>query len=618
MVLLTAIAFVCLGYRLVELQVLEHERFRGESEIDTHRTILRAPKRGDIRDIRGNLLAGSVFVKTILADPLWIGDHRFEVAHALAPLLELSESELLERLELHFCTNAQGRVVPHQVVLKHKVPTEVWEQVQEALLRLPTDHAISGKKERASYNNLRESGIFAAPVDDQQRVYPNQTLAAHVLGYVGSGSIVGPKGKIDQIAGKYGIEKTLDKALSGSVGWRNTDFAKRQELVTCRDEDIQARPGYNVVLTIDAAVQHIVEFELAQAMEKHTPISASGLVVRPRTGEILALANLPTFNPNDLEGSTDEDRRNRVVADQAEPGSTFKIVVISGALNDSTVTLDDRFDCENGLFWFAGRPLKDHEPYGILSVEQIITHSSNIGAAKVGLKMGPERLYQYMRAFGFGTRTGIPLPGEVPGSVHKVDQWSKLSISRIPMGHEVAVTSLQMVMAMCAVANEGRLMRPLIVDRLEDDNGNVMFRNYPQQVRQVVSEPAARLMVTALKTVVTTNGTGKKAMLEHYTVAGKTGTAQKWVNGSYSTVHHFSSFIGFFPADNPEVCVAVFLDDPKHGYYAGEAAAPVFHEIAERVARYLAIKADTVPQAPPPAAVPGPGTTVAAVTLKRF
>jgi cell division protein FtsI/penicillin-binding protein 2 len=332
------------------------------------------------------------------------------------------------------------------------------------------------------------------------------------------------------------------------------------------------------------------------------------------------MATLPNFNPNDLTGSSIDARRNRVIADVAEPGSTFKIVVISGALNDGVISLEDRFDCENGVFVFAGRPLHDHEPYGVLSVEEIITHSSNIGAAKVGIKMGPDNLYRYMRQFGFGTKTGIPLLGEVSGFVHPVNKWTKLSISRIPMGHEVAVTPLQMVMAMCAVGNGGRLMRPMLVDRLEDEQGNIIFRNYPQQVRQTVSERAAHLMVTALKTVVSTNGTGKKAILEHYTVAGKTGTAQKIVNGVYRRDQHYSSFIGFFPADRPEICVAVFLDDPKHGYYAGEAAAPVFRDIAERVAQYLAVESDLPP--PSPAVAPGSpamGTSrnVGAVTLNR-
>lgn len=605
---LMAIAFVCLGYRLVDLQVLQHEHLREESEDATRRTILRAPKRGDIRDIRGNLLAGSIFVKTVCANPAIIGDRRAEVARVVAPLLEMSEAEVLRRLEPRLKLNQAGQCVTNPfVVLKHKVAVEKWEQIQAAMKQLPigVEWRTLKKRDRDVYLQIREAGLATTATDDQLRTYPNGTLAAHVLGFVGVGFGESPKGKIIELAGKDGVELSLNAALRGVVGWRSTEIAKRRELVAFRDQNIEALPGRNVVLSLDTGVQHIVETELSDAMSKHTPISASALVVRPRTGEVLAMATLPSFDPNNLTETSPAERRNRVIADLAEPGSTFKIVVISGALNDGTVTLNDQFDCEQGVFVFAGKKLHDHERYGVLSVEEIITHSSNIGAAKVGIKMGAERLYDYMRDFGFGTRTGISLVGEVSGLVYPVTKWTKLSISRIPMGHEVAVTPLQMVMAMCAVANQGRLMRPMLVDRLEDSSGKVLFRNYPQTVRQVINEPAARLMVEALKTVVATNGTGRKAMLEHYSVAGKTGTAQKIVNGTYRRDKHFSSFIGFFPADNPEVCIGVFLDEPKNGYYGGEAAAPIFREMAERVGKYLAIEPDIAP--PPPATASASG-----------
>jgi cell division protein FtsI/penicillin-binding protein 2 len=490
---------------------------------------------------------------------------------------------------------------------------ETWERVQAAMKQLPIGVELKSlpRRDREYYALLQDQGLYTEAVDDQLRTYPNRTLAAHVLGYVGVGEADSPKGKVVELEGKDGIEMALNDALRGVIGWRNTEVARKREIVAFRDQDVEALPGRTVVLTIDAGVQHIVETELAEAMQKHTPISVSSVVVRPRTGEILAMATLPNFDPNDLDHSVPEGRRNRVITDTAEPGSTFKIVVISGALNDGITSLEEKFDCENGVFVYAGKRLHDHEHYGVLSVEEIITHSSNIGAAKVGIKMGCDRLYSYMRSFGFGGKTGIPLIGEVSGTVHPVNRWTKLSISRIPMGHEVAVTPLQMVMAMSAVANGGHVMRPMLVDRLEDENGHVLVKNYPQQVRQAVNEQAAKLMVTALKTVVATNGTGKKAMLEHYTVAGKTGTAQKLVGGVYRRDKHFSSFIGFFPADNPQVCVAVFLDEPKNGYYGGEAAAPIFHDIAERIAQYLAIPSDL-----PPAVAPTNWTT--AVSASRL
>jgi cell division protein FtsI/penicillin-binding protein 2 len=346
------------------------------------------------------------------------------------------------------------------------------------------------------------------------------------------------------------------------------------------------------VLTIDAGIQHIVETELAEAMKKHTPISASAIVIRPKTGEILAMATLPTFDPNNPGGVPEAYRKNRIITDISEPGSTFKIVVVSGALNENLVNLQDRFDCEHGQFYYAGKLLRDHHGYGMLSVEEIITFSSNIGAAKIGFRLGEQGVYDYVKGFGFGERTGIPLTGEVRGIVHPVKNWNKLSISRIPMGHEIASTPLQMVMAMSTIANGGKLMRPMLVDRLEDQHGHAVVKYQPQMVRQTVSPAAAREMVTALKTVVSDKGTAAKAALEYYIVAGKTGTAQKsGPNGvGYMPGQYFSSFIGFFPADNPELCISVVLDDPNNGYYGGTTAAPFFHNIAERSASYLNLR----------------------------
>jgi cell division protein FtsI/penicillin-binding protein 2 len=278
-----------------------------------------------------------------------------------------------------------------------------------------------------------------------------------------------------------------------------------------------------------------------------------------------------------------------------EPGSTFKIVVLSGGLNDHKARLTDRYFCENGAFVYAGRTLHDHEKYGWLTAEQIITKSSNIGAAKVGIQLGMGRLYDYIRAFGFGERTGILLPGEVAGIVHPTNKWSGVSIAQIPMGHGIGVTRLQMAMAMAAIANKGTLMRPILVDRLEDQNGRVVAKYGPEPLRRVASEETCKLMVQALKTVVTKDGTAVKAALEHYTVAGKTGTAQKVEHGTY--VNKFiSSFVGFFPADDPELCISIVLDEPQGTHYGGLTAAPVFKQVAERAASYLNIRPDRTDQ----------------------
>jgi cell division protein FtsI/penicillin-binding protein 2 len=604
LVVLVLIAFAGLGYRLVDLQVLRHEALSAKAQENTQLEFPLEPRRGDILDAKGNLLATSVLVKTVCADPTTVGNRQTEVARTLAPLLQLSEAQLVEKLMPRTFQNEKGETATNKYVkLKDKVSVDTWQKIQTAMTNLSfgLDEKKLSRNEKAFYQTLRHKAIFAE--DDQLRAYPNQALAAHVLGYVGIEERKTDGVKRIETVGKDGIEHTFDINLRGVRGWRVTEKdGKAREMVSRREQDVEARDGMNVVLTIDSVIQHIVETALAEAMEKHSPVSISGIVVRPRTGEILALATLPNYDPNFPGNFTPEARRNRVIADVAEPGSTFKIVVISGALNDRTVSLADSFDCEHGHFWYAGKNLHDHKSYDVLSVENIITKSSNIGAAKVGIKMGENRLYEYIREFGFGARTGVPLQGEVSGIFHPLKAWSKVSIAQIPMGQGIAATRLQMTMAMCAIANGGWLMRPMLVDRLEDTDHHVVAKYTPQRVRQVISESTDKLMVKALKTVVSSEGTAPMAALEHYTVAGKTGTAQKAEHGVYVPGKYFSSFIGFFPADKPELCISVTMDEPKDGHYGGDTAAPVFKQIAERAANYLNLRpedgVDPVPETP--------------------
>jgi cell division protein FtsI/penicillin-binding protein 2 len=598
LVLLLGAAFVGLGYRLVDLQVVRHDELAAKAQQNTQQEILLEPRRGDILDAKGNLLATSVFVKTVCADPVLIGDSQAKVARAIAPLLGQNEGDLYNRLLPRTRVNDKGRTITNRyVVLKRKVSVETWEKVKDTMSRLTftTNEVKVSPKDYPSFcRDLKAKAIFIDPISDQERYYPNTNLAAHVLGYVGMDEHEYNGSKILETSGKYGIEFALNSKLAGVRGWRMTEAdSQKRELVALRDQDVEARDGMNVVLTIDSVIQNIMETALADGMREHSPISISGIAVRPRTGEILAMATLPTFDPNNPGSASADARRNRVIADMVEPGSTFKIVVVSGALNDSVVTLRDQFDCENGAFAFGGRVLHDHERYSVLSVEGIITKSSNIGAAKIGIKLGADRLYDYICDYGFGQKTGIPLPGEVRGVAYSPSSanWSKVTIAQIPMGHGIAVTRLQMMMAMCAIANKGALMRPMLVDRFEDRDGHIIAKYAPQRVRQVVSEKANALMVTALKTVVSNEGTAKTAALEHYSVAGKTGTAQKVENGAYVR-KYISSFVGFFPADNPELCISIVLDEPKNGYYGGQAAAPVFKQVAERAANYLNIRPD--------------------------
>jgi len=596
---LLGLAFAGLGYRLVDLQVLRHVELAAKAQLNTQREFWRPPRRGSILDARGNLLATSLFVKTVCADPVLIGNRQAAVAHVLAPLLQQDETDLYQRLLPRLIKNQKGEIVTNRyVVLQHKVADETWQKIQMVMTNFASgvDERKLSRAERASLRDLRSGAIFADPVDDQLRVYPGGSLAAHVLGFTATET---GTNRVVQTVGRDGVERSWNSELSGAAGWRvtQTDRQKR-ELVALRDEDVQARDGLNVVLTLDAAIQHIVETNLADALQKHTPVSITGIVMRPRTGEILAMATLPNYNPNNPGASPADARRDRVISDLMEPGSTFKIVVVSGALNEGAVRLTDTFDCEQGHFAYAGRVLHDHEPFGVLTTENIITKSSNIGAAKIGIRLGQDRLYDYARDFGFGQPTCVRLPAEAPGILHPVKDWTKVSIAQIPMGHGIAVTRLQMILAMCALANDGWLMRPMLVSRLEDCNGNLVRQYSPERVRQVVSESTDKLMVEALKTVVSPAGTAPGAAMKDYTVAGKTGTAQKVENGTYAEHKFISSFIGFFPADDPQLCISIVMDEPREGYYGGQVCGPVFKEIAERCASYLDIPPDKNPESP--------------------
>jgi len=547
-------------------------------------------------DVNGNPLATSVPVKKVFANPRYLGVHHVEVARVLAPLLSYSEAELIQKLKPGVIrTNEQGMPVTNSYVNLHrKVSVEQWQQITQIMARLTfvADEKKLPPVQRRFYRILRQHSVYAE--DDQQRVYTSGPLAAHVLGFVADEERDFNNMSITEISGQAGIEYWLNQQLRGVRGWRvsETDLRKR-EIVIYREQEVEPRPGLNAVLTLDMIIQQIVESELAEVMKKHRPASVSSLVVRPRTGEILAMATLPNYDPNNPDDTPDNHFRNRVIADVMEPGSTFKIVVVAAALNEEAVKLTDVFDCENGAFHYQGKVLHDHGHYGILTVENIITKSSNIGAAKIGIyKLGEQKLYQYIRDFGFGSKTGITLGGEVSGLVSPVKKWDRLTVSRIPMGQGIAVTHLQMVMAMCAIGNEGRLMRPMLINRLQEQNGAVFAQYRPQALRQIVSERAALQTVAALKTVVSKEGTAPKAALEHYLVAGKTGTAQKAGDGRYLEGKYVSSFIGFFPADAPEICISVVIDEPQNGHYGGQIAAPFFKNIAEQAAKYLKIRPD--------------------------
>lgn len=593
--LITA-GYVGLGVRLVDIQVYQHDKHAEHALDNTRRKVIHASRRGDILDSRGAVLATSRIAKTVCADPSLIGTNQLLVARTIAPILGLDVNGMAKRMQRRVYTDAAGRQREDKhVVLKRKVLLEDWQRITNALANLEfgVDVKTLPRKERLALYNVKHRSIFSERVDSQQRVYPSGNLGAHVLGFVGVRDPGSAKLPMEGLEGKHGVEMMLDSVLEGARGWRETETDRgRREVVAYRGYDIKSRDGMNAVLTLDANIQYIAERALEKLCAKHTPASACVVVVNPNTGAILALANRPTFNPNKPGESTAANRRNRVVTDMFEPGSTFKIVAVSGALNEGVVRLTDRFNCENGRYYFAGKVLRDHHGYDQLTVEEIITKSSNIGTAKVAMRMGGERLHRYISQLGFGAKTGVSLPGEIKGLLHPYKKWNKLSISRIPMGHEIAATPIQLTMAMSAVANGGRLMRPMLVEKLTDREGKPVVQYEPAEVRKVIRDEAAEQMVEALITVVSPNGTARQAWLENYLVAGKTGTAQKPAKNrrGYEPGKYFASFIGFLPARKPELCIGVFVDEPHNGYYGGVVAGPAFKEIAEKSANYLGIK----------------------------
>lgn len=613
------LGFIGLAYRLVDLQLLRHAELRQEARQNVSYSKLFEPRRGEIRDIKNRLLVGSRFVKTVCADPTLIGNFQDEVAKAIAPFLMDSfetsdtgsasasirpaslvefQNAIADKLRVRLRETSDGRLVQNRyVVLKRKVSLETWEQIKLAMknLKLTENEENLPSPQKQFLRNLRRKAIFTERKDDQLRHYPHGKLAGHVLGYVGSSENEYWGKAALSITGQSGIEKVFDNYLTGISGSRLTErFGSKGERWNARSFDNPAEPGLNVILTLDSRIQGITETALLRGVEKHQPDRACAIVVRPDTGEILAMASYPEYNPASPGDFSIESRRNMAVSDAFEPGSTFKVLVAAAALNENIVSMNDSFDCENGSFRFAGKTLRDTKGHGMLTVKDILVKSSNIGAAKIALKMSKATLYDYLLKFGLRQSTGVHLTGESRGILYPASQWSDLSVTRIAMGHEVSATPLQMTMAVASIANGGWLMAPKLVDRLEDDEGNIVSKHGPTRIRQVIQPSVARALTSALSEVVSSHGTAPRAKLDQYQASGKTGTAQKpGENGGYARGQYFSSFIGFFPTDRAGLCIGVFMDYPKKGgYYGGTVSGPVFKEIADETGVYLGIPPD--------------------------
>jgi cell division protein FtsI (penicillin-binding protein 3) len=443
-------------------------------------------------------------------------------------------------------------------------------------------------REAEAVRALALRGVYK--ITESRRFYPHGSLAAHVLGFVGVDS-----------QGLEGLERQLDAAIRGQARFADVDRdAHGRELLTGGVQAKAAR-GSSVELTIDAAIQDAAERELAAGVASAKAAAGAAVVLDPATGQILALANYPTFSPNKPGGAKDkrwrQRIRNRAITDPYEPGSTFKAMLAAAAIETGVIRPQDMIFCENGRFPFGRWTINDSHPHGWLSFAEVVQYSSNIGTSKVAEKVGRDRYAGFLRDFGFGRRTGMELPGESPGIVRPVDRWARIDLATHSFGQGIAVTPVQMAAAFGAIANGGVLMRPYVVSRVVGPGGRELQRRDPVEVRRVVSGKTALTVTTLLRRVVEEKGgTGTRAKLDDFPVAGKTGTAQKVdpTTGGYSS-KRIASFAGFVPADAPRAVIVVVIDEPRTNSYGGVVAAPVFREIAAAVLARLGV----VPRAMP-------------------
>ncbi|MFN2530296.1 MAG: penicillin-binding protein [Pyrinomonadaceae bacterium] len=542
---------VAICARLIFLQVTQHDGLINRAHQQQQNEMETSPPRGELLDRQGRELARSIQTVSLFVDP-----QSFEEPNAL----ECTADFLSSKLGLNY----------QDLVKRFQEAQCDGEQFLWIARRVDSDKA----KEILSWN-LPGLQSRAEP----KRFYPNGALAAHVLGFVGLDG-----------DGLAGLEQSYNTKISGEPGRLFVEKDARGN--SYESFEVPSKPGQTVVLTVDQSVQYIVEQALQSAVDRSHAKSGSAVVLDPRSGEILALANSPSFDPNNVSASSSEARKNWALQNIYEPGSTFKIVAYSAAIENKLVKPDDRIDCQMGSITVAGRLVHDHHPYGLLTIAEALAKSSNVAAIKLGIRVGDQRMHDYITRFGFGSRTGIELPGEASGILRKVSNWQPSSIGSIAIGQEVGVTPVQMVAAFGALANYGIRIAPHIVREVRDAGGNVVYRAQPEQ-RRVVSAETATLLRGMLEGV-TLKGTAKKAQLDGYSAAGKTGTAQKIdpKTHAYSKSKFVGSFVGFAPVSNPEVVIIVVMDEPAGSYHGGDVAAPVFREIAEQILPALGVVPD--------------------------
>ena len=535
---------ICL--RLIYLQIFRYGDFQQRAERQQQRSINVSAKRGIIYDRQGHELAMSILVDSAFAVPSEVPD----LPNVVSLIARITGEDV--RLVLAECRARK---------------TFCW---------------VARKANADTIDRIRAINLQGIHFQkESKRFYPKRELAAQVLGYVGTDD-----------GGLSGIEREYDEQLKGQPGRMQISVDARKKWFARIEKEPE--PGDNLVLTIDEKIQYIAERELEEAMKDTRAIAGTVIVENPRSGEILALANRPTFNPNIKKEIRNEALKNRAVSDVYEPGSTFKLVTISGALEEKLTRPEELFDCQMGSIVINGMRIRDSKPHGLLSVSDVLAESSDVGAIKIALRLGEDRFYKYIRAFGFGQQTGIELPGETRGLTKPVNRWSKVSIGAISMGQEIGVSPIQLAAMVSTFANDGVWVAPRIVAATSPSQSmpqTVVF--HPVNERRVISTITAAQMRQMMRQVVL-HGTGRKAMLEGYSSAGKTGTAQKVdpATGAYSHTKYVGSFAGFAPINNPAVTVAVILDSAVGLHQGGQVAAPVFQRIAQQVLEYLHVPHD--------------------------
>jgi cell division protein FtsI (penicillin-binding protein 3) len=530
--------------KLFFLQIQQRDRLAERATKQYQRRLPILSRRGTIYDRTGRELAVSLKVTSVFGQPAAVEDPA-ATAKALAPILDQPASDLAARLTTD--------------------KPFVWLQRQ-------LDPA---QAEAITDLNLKGIGLFP----ESRRYYPRQELAAHVLGLVG----------LDD-RGLEGLEHQYDDLLGGQPEFVSAQQDALGRVIFRQEEPERRAPIFDLTLTIDEVLQYITERELQRAVEHSRAKAGTAIVMDPWNGEILALANQPTYDPNNYRIANAAARRNRAVTDAFEPGSVFKVILAAGALEEGVVRPGDRFFGENGAIEVSGVTIRDHEKYGWLTVREILTHSSNVGAIKIGQKLGKSFYYHYISGFGFGSLTGLDLPGETPGLMRRPKGWSALSLSVLSLGQEISVTPVQIATAFAAVANGGNLVRPHVVRGLTAQDASLTREVEPVAIRRVISPETARTLLDILRGVVE-EGTGKEAALEEYTVAGKTGTAQKMdpATGRYSHQKIVASFVGAVPAELPRLVILVLIDEPETLRWGGSIAAPTFREIARDALKYLQV-----------------------------